>query len=138
VTPAERLGEAASARGEQLGSLLSDVLRDGGFSLALLGDRDGFPVASAVAPGENEEASAAAVALMQRSASEARAHLGLGTTDEIMLHDELGRRLVCRPFRAGDSELILIVIVPGRRQPYRKVTNRAVREFQRIFDTGRE
>jgi predicted regulator of Ras-like GTPase activity (Roadblock/LC7/MglB family) len=138
VTSAERAGKGISARGEQLGSLLSDVLRDGGFSLALLGDRDGFAVASAVAPGESEEASAAAVALMQRSASEARAHLGLGTTDEIMLHDDLGRRLVCRPFRAGESDLILIVIVPGRRQSYRKVTNRAVREFQRILEPGRE
>ncbi len=126
------------AREQQLGSLLTDVLRDGGFSLALLGDLDGFPVASAMTPGENEEARAAAAALMQRSASAARAQLGMGETDEIMLHDDLGRRLVCRPFRAAESDLILIVLVPGRRQPYRKVTNRALRQVQRILETGGE
>jgi predicted regulator of Ras-like GTPase activity (Roadblock/LC7/MglB family) len=118
--------------------LLADVLRDGGFSMALLGDEDGFPVASAVAPGEEAEARAAAVALMQRSASQARARLGLGTTDEIMLHDDRGRRLVCRPFHAGDHDLILIVLVPERRQPYRKTTNRALRDLRRMLESGRE
>ena len=132
------LGTITPSRGEQLGNLLTDILRDGGFSLALLGDLEGFPVAWATAPGEVAEARAAAVALMQRSAAQARAQLGLGTTDEIMLHDDRGRRLVCRPFRAGDNELILIVLVPGSQQPYRMMTNRALREVQRILGSAGE
>jgi len=138
VTAAELPGLIITGQDDRLRSLLADVLCEGGFSLAVLGDRDGFPVASAVAPAEQAEARAAAVALLQRSATEARAQLGLGTTDEIMLHDDLGRRLVCRPFRAGENDLILIVLVPGRRQPYRKVTNRALRDIQRILEPDGE
>jgi len=138
VEPLHKLGTLAPSRGEQLGALLNDTLNAGGFSLVLLGDLEGFPVAWASAPGEEAEARAAAVALMQRSAAQARAQLGLGVTDEITLHDDRGRRLVCRPFRAGDDDLILIVLVPGSQQAYRKTTNRALREIQRIIGSPGE
>jgi predicted regulator of Ras-like GTPase activity (Roadblock/LC7/MglB family) len=126
--------QIAAGRGDELARLLQRVLQEGGFSLALLGDLDGFLVASAAAAGEEADSRAAAVALVQRSASQARSQLGLGLTDEILLHDDRGRRLVCRPLRAGGNDLILVVLVPEKRIPYRSITNRALREIQRIFD----
>jgi predicted regulator of Ras-like GTPase activity (Roadblock/LC7/MglB family) len=123
------------ARGEEIARVLEGAVRDGGFSLAVLGDLEGFPVASAAAPGENADSKAAAMALVQRSATQARAQLGLGATDEILLNDDRGRRLVCRPLRAGENELILVVLIPERRQSYRLITSRALRDVRRIFET---
>jgi predicted regulator of Ras-like GTPase activity (Roadblock/LC7/MglB family) len=130
--------QIAPSRGEELSKLLRGLLQEGGFSLALLGDLDGFPVASAAAAGEEAEAGAAAVALVQRSASQARAQLGLSPTDEIILHDNRGRRLVCRPLRAGQNDLILVVLMKEKGRPYRSITNRALREIRRMFDADTE
>lgn len=47
--------EKSPVRGGEITRVLEGAVREGGFSLALLGDLEGFPVASAAAPGEDTD-----------------------------------------------------------------------------------
>jgi hypothetical protein len=52
--------------------------------------------------------------------------------DEVMLRTENQTRLVSRYFDSGDKRLILAVLVP-KGHPYRRLTNRAIREIQTLL-----
>jgi predicted regulator of Ras-like GTPase activity (Roadblock/LC7/MglB family) len=115
----------------ELAKLLMTMNEKGGFPITVLTDRQGFSIASAAAPGQDPDIQAAVVALIQKTASQARQQLGMAQTDEISLYDTEGRRLVCRPFRANGHDLILAVLVPDRCQSYRRLTNGVVSAIQR-------
>ena len=115
----------------QLAQLLAEMNKKGGFPIAVLTDRHGFPIASAAAPGEDADTQSAVVALVQKTALQAQNQLGMSQTDEISLYDTAGRRLVCRPFTVNEHNLILAVIVPRRGQSYRRLTNTAVSAIKR-------
>lgn len=117
----------------ELSQLLADMNKQGGFPIAVLTDRHGFPIASAAAPGENPDMQSAVVALIQKTATQVREQLGMAQTDEISVYDTGGRRLVCRPFNLNGHDLILAVLVPDKHKSYRRLTNKTVSAIHRIW-----
>lgn len=117
----------------QIGKILHEMNTAGDFPIAIVTDQHGFPLASAFSRGEDPETQSAVVALIQKTALQTEAQLGMGQTDEISLFDAQGRRLVCRPFDANGYRLILAVQISNRHQPYRRLTNKAIREIKRVW-----
>lgn len=115
----------------ELAQILADMNEQGGFPIAVITDRHGFPIASAAAPGQDPDTQSAVVALVQKTATQVRNQLGMSQTDEISLFDTEGRRLVCRPFSANGHEMILAVLVTDKNQSYRRLTNTAVNAIRR-------
>jgi predicted regulator of Ras-like GTPase activity (Roadblock/LC7/MglB family) len=115
----------------ELARILAEMNKKGNFPIAVVADRQGFPIASATTPGQDPETQSAVVALIQKTAAQARDQLGMAQTDEISMYDTEGRRLVCRPFSANKHDLILAVLVPDRNQSYRRLTNTAVNAIRR-------
>ena len=114
----------------ELAQILTTMNKQGGFPIAVLTDRHGFPIASAAAPGEDPDTQSAVVALVQKTAVQVSQQLGMAQTDEISLYDTNGRRLVCRPFNANSHDMILAVVVPNKKQSYRRLTNAAVNSIR--------
>jgi predicted regulator of Ras-like GTPase activity (Roadblock/LC7/MglB family) len=110
---------------------LEEILREmsarGNFEAAVLTSLDGLPIATVPADYESEVA-AAMVAMLQQVSHDARTQLAMGRIDEVTIRDEDFTRLVCRYIEAEGQRLILAVVVPGG-QPYRRVTNRALRDI---------
>ena len=115
----------------ELAKLLAEMNLKGNFPITILTDRHGFPIAFSAAPNQDPEIQSAVVALIQKTASQARHQLGMAQTDEISLYDTEGRRLVCRPFSANGHDLILAVVVPYKTQNYRRLTNKVVNDIKR-------
>jgi predicted regulator of Ras-like GTPase activity (Roadblock/LC7/MglB family) len=117
----------------KLAAVLEDMNERGGFLISLLTDQQGFPIASAAAPGQDPQSQAAVVALIQKTAVRVQSQLGMTQTDEISLFDANGRRLVCRPFNIRGHDMILAVLVPDKNQSYRRLTNNAVNAIQHCW-----
>jgi predicted regulator of Ras-like GTPase activity (Roadblock/LC7/MglB family) len=115
----------------ELAKLLIEMNEAGGFPIAVVTDRQGFPIASAAAPGEDPDMQSAVVALVQKTAAQVREQLGMAQTDEISMYDTEGRRLVCRPFSANGHDMIMAVVVPDKNQSYRRLTNKTVNAIRR-------
>lgn len=122
-----------STGSSQISNILQEMNQVGNFSISVLTNRHGFPLAAAAREGEDPDMQSAVVALIQKTAIQAENQLGMGETDEISLFDAQGNRLVCRPFMANGNHLILAVQIPDRHQSYRRLTNKAIREIQRIW-----
>lgn len=110
----------------ELARMLATMNKEGNFPIAILTDRQGFPIAAAAAADQDPELQAAVVALIQKTAAQVQTQLGMAQTDEISLFDKDGRRLVCRPFSVNNHDMILAVLVPDRHQTYRRLTNNTV------------
>lgn len=117
----------------ELARLLAEMNQQGGFSIAVLTDRHGLPIASAAAPGQNPDIQSAVVAMVQKAAAQASDQLGLAQTDEISLYDTKGQRLVCRPLSINGHDMILAVLVPDRNKSYRRLTNQAVSAIRQMW-----
>ncbi len=117
----------------ELSKLLTEMNDEGGFPISILTDRQGFPIASAAAPGQDPDRQSAVVALVQKTAVQVQEQLGMAQTDEISVFDADGQRLVCRPFKAKEHNLILAVLVPDRNQSYRRLTTKAVIAIRRAW-----
>jgi len=115
----------------ELAQILAEMNEGGGFPIAVVTDRHGFPIASAAGPGQDPDTQSAVVALVQKTASQVQHQLGLAQTDEISMFDTEGRRLVCRPFQANGHSMILAILVPNKKQSYRRLTNVAVNAIRR-------
>ena len=114
-----------------LAKVLANMNELGDFPISVLTDRHGFSIASAAAPDQDPDTQSAVVALIQKTASQASTQLGLAQTDEISLYDAKGQRLVCRLFEAKGHNMILAVLIPSKKQSYRRLTNQAVSAIQR-------
>lgn len=117
----------------ELARLLIDMNEQGGFPIAVITDRQGFPIAFAADPGQDPETKSAVVALVQKTAAQVRDQLGMAQTDELSMFDTNGQRLVCRPFSANGHNMILAVLVPDKHQSYRRLTNKTVNAIRRIW-----
>ncbi len=118
----------------KLVQVLTEMNLEGNFPMAVLADRDGFPIAAA-GTGQDTDRQSAIVALVQRTVSQAQDQLGMAETDEFTLFDANGLRLVCRPFWAGGQKMILAILVPDKDRPYRRATTRAIRVIQQLWQT---
>ncbi len=117
----------------ELSQLLADMNERGGFPVSVLTDRNGFTIAAAAVPGQDPHMQAAAVALMQKTSAQVRDQLSMAQTDEVSVHDATGKRLVCRPFRAGSHDMILAVLVPDKQKSYRRLTNMTVDAIRQLW-----
>jgi predicted regulator of Ras-like GTPase activity (Roadblock/LC7/MglB family) len=117
----------------KLSELLAEMNIQGDFSISILTDQHGFPLAAAAAPDQDPETQAAVVALVQKTAVQAHHQLGMAQTDEISLFDADGQRLVCRPFNANGYDMILAVRIPNRGQTYRRLTNRMIQDVRHVW-----
>ena len=117
----------------QLADVLAKMNANGNFPIAVITDMEGFPIAWAAAPDQDPDMQSAVVALIQKTATQVRDQLGMAQTDEISVYDRLGQRLVCRPFEANEHALILAVLVPDKKQAYRRLTNVAIRSIQQAW-----
>ncbi|HIP72381.1 MAG TPA: hypothetical protein EYH05_13420 [Anaerolineae bacterium] len=116
-----------------LSDILTEINQQGNFSIAIITDQNGFPVASAFAPGEDPNMQSAVVALVQKTAVQAHDQLGMAQADEISLFDAEGQRLVCRPFSVNGYDMILAVRIPDKKQSYRRLTNQAIRDIKKSW-----
>jgi predicted regulator of Ras-like GTPase activity (Roadblock/LC7/MglB family) len=118
----------------ELSQLLADMNQEGGFSISVLTDRQGLPIAFASAPGYDPDRQSAAVAFVQKTVNQASEQIGF-TTDEITLNAVDGQRLICRLFKIKDQNLILAVVIPLRQGSFRRLTNQAIHSIRRIWKT---
>ncbi len=117
----------------KLNQLLEAMNVQGGFPIAVLTDRDGLPIASAMVPGQDMDRQSAVVAMVQRTAVQVQERLGMAATDEISIFDAEGRRLVCRPFQVQGQDMILAVLVPDKEKKYRRLTNQALVAIRQLW-----
>jgi len=117
----------------RLAQLLTEMNQEGNFPLAVITDRDGFPIASVCSDGQDADRQSAVVALVQRTAQQVQDRMGMAATDEFSLYDKDGKRLVCRPFMASGHALILAVVVPDKDKPYRRLTTRTVNAIRNLW-----
>lgn len=117
----------------ELAKLLAEMNEAGGFPMAVLTDRQGFPIASAAMPGQDPETQSAVVAMVQKTVMQVQDQLGMAQTDEISLYDTRGQRLVCRPLSIKGHEMILAVSVPDKSQSYRRLTNQTINALRRLW-----
>lgn len=116
-----------------LTQILTEMNLEGNFPMAVLADRDGLPIAAVAGAEQNSEKQSALVAMVQRAVTQAQSQLGMAETDEFSLFDAQGTRLVCRPFSAGGQTMILAITVPDKKLPYRRLTTRAIRAIQQLW-----
>jgi predicted regulator of Ras-like GTPase activity (Roadblock/LC7/MglB family) len=125
--------ETKSSSASEFKKVLERLNEGGPFPSSVVTDQHGLPIAFASQAGFDPERQSAVVALIQRTMNQAGKHLGMSVTDEFMMFDANGQRLVCRPFNASGYDLILTVIVPTREQSYRRSTTQAINEIRRIW-----
>ena len=111
--------------------IVAEMYRTGDFGAVVLASADGLPIAVAPADYESDLPSAM-VALVRGVSHDVQAQLGMAGLDEVTLLDRARQRLVSRYITAGSESLILAALVsPGR--PYRRSTNRAIRQIERLL-----
>lgn len=109
--------------------ILHEMNRVGNFSLSVLFDKEGFAIASADADHNHAERQAATLAVLQKNINQIKDHVGLNNTEEFVVFDDFGQRLVCRSFSLNKQPMTLAVVVRNKNQPYRKVMNTAIRKI---------
>jgi predicted regulator of Ras-like GTPase activity (Roadblock/LC7/MglB family) len=124
----QRLHNSGSTK---ITELINTMTEQGNFSITVLADRQGLPIAWSARTGQNPETQAAVVALVQKTATQVRQQLDMAQIDEVSLYDIKGQRLVCRPFKANEHDLILAVLVSDKNQTYRQLTNKTIYAIQR-------
>lgn len=123
-------GETGSAK---LAGILAKMNDQGGFSVSILTDQHGFPIACSSSVEADSSRQSAVVAMVQRTAGYAAEHLRMSATDEIRMADVGGQVLVCRLFEANGHPLILAVLIPDRTKPNRRLTNEAMSAIRRSW-----
>ena len=110
---------------------LRNLNTQGQFLASLVADVQGLPIAAMDSEYDNERI-AALSALVRDVSHRAETQLGFKKTDEVSLVDDDKVRLVCRYFQVGDQTYILSCVIPAYKK-YRRLTNTAVRELEKIM-----
>jgi len=114
-----------------LEKILYEMNETGKFQVSVLTSTEGLPITT-VPADYNSDLAAAMVALLQRVSNDAQGQLGMAQVDEITIRDRNHARLVCRYLVVGRERLILAAMIPPGR-PYRRATNRAIRQIRRLL-----
>jgi predicted regulator of Ras-like GTPase activity (Roadblock/LC7/MglB family) len=125
---------AAHLQYSALATILKDMVVQGGFTIAVLTDSNGLPLASSDVDQETSEAQSAVVAQVQNVVLRALGHLSMSAPEEISLNDVDGRKLVCRQFSSNGTMVYLAVLIPSQRKAHRQLMNKAIRSVQNIWD----
>jgi predicted regulator of Ras-like GTPase activity (Roadblock/LC7/MglB family) len=119
---------------EQLNRLLSQFVQDGGFSICVLTDRNGLPIASACDREMDPERQAAIVGLIEKNGVVVAEGLGFERASEISFSYDRGRRLICKFFQAGGHDLILALTVEERQKTYRRSLKRLAASIRDVWE----
>ncbi len=129
----------SSGTGEYLQVKIDNVLQrineEGDFKASILSTVEGFSI-SAVSSQFDDVVISAISSIVQEVSRKAERYIGFKRMDEVSLVDDDKFRLVCREFPIDDSQFILTVVVPPYKT-YRRLTNVAIREIERIFQERR-
>jgi hypothetical protein len=123
----------AHLRYHEIADLLDRMDQEGGFTVSVLTDENGFPLAATGGTDASEE-QAAVVAQIQRVVLRVQDHLSMAAPEEITLNDINGKKLVCRSFDTGGMRVLLAVLVPSRGKSYRKLMNQAIHSIQKAWE----
>lgn len=115
----------------QLESILHRINKEGEFVASIISTLDGFSIASASSQFDDVVISALS-SIVQETSNRAEKYMGFKRMDEVSLVDDDKFRLVCRGFNVEDSQFILTVVVPPNKT-YRRLTNEAIREIEKII-----
>ncbi len=129
------MGNETQLQYAALADILKTLASEQEFSLAVLTDRNGLPIASSDGDQDASEAQSAVVAQIQNVVIRALGNISMSTPDEISLNDVSGRKLVCRQFPGGDGAVYLAVVIPDRKKSYRKAMNLAIRSLQKVWES---
>ncbi|HEX2980743.1 MAG TPA: roadblock/LC7 domain-containing protein [Anaerolineaceae bacterium] len=117
-----------------LQDLLINLNNQGGFSVTVLTDHNGFPIASSARNGSDSDTQAAVVSQVRKVAGQVRDQLGMAAAEEFSMNDVNGKKLICRSFPIGDQEYILAILIPNRDKSYRRLTTLTIRAIQNSWD----
>ena len=115
----------------KLDEVLQRINREGEFRASILSTLDGFSI-SAVSSQFDDVVISAISSIVQDASKRAERYMGFKRMDEVSLVDDDKFRLVCREFEVDGSQFVLTVVVPPYKT-YRKLTNDAIRNIERIF-----
>ncbi len=118
----------------ELVGVLKQLNSQGDFTITVLTDENGFPIASSDGDGDASELQSAVVAQIQKVIVTVQDHLSMAAPEELALNDVNGKRLVCRSFALSDNKVILAVQMPNKNKPYRQLMNRAIRSIQQTWN----
>lgn len=113
--------------------ILHNMNEVGNFKASFLVDVQGLPVAAVTSSYDTDTASAMA-ALVRNVIEQAQTRIELAEADEVAVRGNDKMRLVSRYFTVGDETLILVVVAPPK-QPYRRLTNRAIKALQAAWSS---
>lgn len=105
--------------------------REENFEATVLSLKDALPLASSPVHYEDEKA-VAMVTLFNETVKRINQQLHLPQLDGISIAGDDSTRLACRYFTVDDHELLLTVLASPD-QFYRRLTNRAMKEIERIW-----
>jgi predicted regulator of Ras-like GTPase activity (Roadblock/LC7/MglB family) len=139
----QKLNEAPTGSEKYLQGKLENILlkinQEGEFVTSTISTLDGFAVA-AVSSQESrfdEVVLAAISTIVQEASKKAQKFIGFKRMDEVSLVDDDKFRMVCREFSVGEDRFILTSVVPPYKT-YRRLTNIAIREIEKILEEREE
>lgn len=125
--------EASLADYVELKNSLVEMNDQGGFIISVLTDNIGLPIASSSKDMDEADIQAAVVAQVQKLIVQIKPQLEMSNLAEFLLNDVNGKRLICRSFLIGDSEMTLAVLMDGIDKPYRRITSRAINRIKNFW-----
>ncbi len=111
-------------------SILMEAKHAGAFERILLTDNQGLPIASSMDDIEQSEVYAAVVSMIQKLATQINQALQSSSTAEFVLDGIDGKRLVIRPFKVKETELLLSVLIPDHQSSYRRLLAKTIRSIK--------
>ncbi len=122
------------SRSQHLEHVLSRVVQEQGFLVAVLTNHEGLPLSASA--GEDRllsEVLAAVAPVIERAAHQSNVHSGLEAADEVVIQNVDRTRIVCRFFAVNDQPLILACVVP-KNVAYRRAMNTLIREIRQHWN----
>lgn len=118
---------------KDLNHLICDINTEGEFVHSILCDEQGLPIVSSFSDYQESENQAAVISIIQKLSNKISDQFQFSKTSEFIMHDVDGKSLVIKSFEAGESRLILSVLIPNRHTPYRRITGKAIRQIKSMW-----
>jgi hypothetical protein len=121
------------------GSLIDDRLtilhQDGGYISTYILNEEGYALGGTLQDYDADK-SGELIRILKTISDESAPKLGLGKIDEISFVEEDKIRIAMRPFDVGKTttQILILVVVMMINQPYRMLTNKAVKSLRKIWE----
>jgi len=125
--------EVKTSTASELTQILEKMNKDGNFLMSVVTDQNGLPIVFSSREGFDPERQSATVAMIKKTIVQNEKRLGIAQAEEINIIDSNGHLLVCRSFMANKNDLTLAVLVPDRRQTYRRITTQTINQISWLW-----